>query len=66
MGNPTVRKISISLDARLLLFAEGYRARHGLASRSEVVARALELLRERELAEGFRAMAEEAGGQDRG
>jgi len=66
MGRRLVQKISISLDPRLLLFAESYRARHGLTSRSEVVAAALELLRQQELAEGFRAMAEEAGELERG
>jgi metal-responsive CopG/Arc/MetJ family transcriptional regulator len=53
------RKISVSLPTEWLRYTEIYRKTHGLSSRSEVIVRAMEALRERELAEGYRALAEE-------
>ncbi|MFC4637725.1 hypothetical protein [Deinococcus hohokamensis] len=45
----TVGKISVSLETDLLVFLTTYQERHHLRSKSEAVAQALELLREREL-----------------
>ncbi len=45
------RKISVSLPTEWLRYTEIYRKTHGLSSRSEVIVRAMEALRERELAE---------------
>ncbi len=50
-------KISISLSEELLTYVERYRQAHGLASRSEVLAKALRTLREGELAEGYRELS---------
>jgi len=50
-------KISISLTPEWLRFAEEYRKKHHLSSRSEVIVLALKKLREAEMAEGFRQMA---------
>ena len=55
----TAQKISVSLSQDLLRYAETYRKTHGLSSRSEVIALAVKALRERELAEGYKALAEE-------
>jgi antitoxin ParD1/3/4 len=52
-------KVSISLPEELLAYAECYRQTHGLSSRSEVLAQALRVLREAELAEGYRELAVE-------
>ncbi len=51
------QKVSISLPDDLLAYAERYRQSHGLSSRSEVLVQALRVLREAELAEGYRALA---------
>lgn len=53
------RKVSISLSQELLEYAESYRESHGLSSRSEVLVRALQTLREVELAEGYRELSAE-------
>ncbi len=53
------QKVSISLSEELLEYAETYRQTHGLSSRSEVLARALNTLREVELAEGYKALSAE-------
>ena len=55
----TNQKISVSLSQDLLQYAETYRKTHGLSSRSEVIALAVKALRERELVEGYKALAEE-------
>jgi len=52
-------KLSISLPEPLARFVEAYRRRHGLKSKSEVIALALKKLREEELIEGLEAMREE-------
>lgn len=52
------QKVTISLPGEMLCYADTYKAHHGL-SRSEVFTLALKLLREQELAEGYRAMAED-------
>ena len=52
-------KLSISLPKPLARFVEAYRRRHGLKSKSEVIALALKKLREEELIEGLEAMREE-------
>lgn len=57
--NKHSQKISISLSPEWLRYAEAYREKYGLNSRSEVIARAMQSLRERELAEGYRALTEE-------
>ena len=56
--NPN-QKISISLSPDLLRYAEAYQKAHGLSSRSEVITHAMKALRERELLEGYQAMAED-------
>ncbi len=50
-------KISISLPEEWLRYLEEYRRHHGAETRSEVVVRALQALREAELADGYRQMA---------
>ncbi|GAA5533026.1 type II toxin-antitoxin system ParD family antitoxin [Deinococcus aluminii] len=55
----TVGKISVSLESPLLAFLAQYQQAHQLRSKSEVIARALTLLRERELEEQYaEALAE--------
>jgi antitoxin ParD1/3/4 len=53
MKSSTAPKVSISLPADLLDFVEEYRLAHQAASRSEVFAEALRLLRKRELARAY-------------
>ena len=53
------QKISISLSPEWIRYAKTYQKEHGLSSRSEVIAKAMQSLRERELTEGYRALAEE-------
>lgn len=55
----TVGKISISLDQEVLAFLAQYQERHQLRSKSEAVARALGLLRERELEAQYAAALQE-------
>ena len=50
----TVAKFSVSVPAELASFLEAYREEHGLSSRSEVVTKGLEALREQALAEAYR------------
>jgi Arc/MetJ-type ribon-helix-helix transcriptional regulator len=59
MIQDTNQKISISLSPELLRYAEDYQKAHGLASRSEVIAHAMKALRDKELLEGYKAMAED-------
>lgn len=59
MADSARQKVTISLPGAVLEYADDYRDRHGVSSRSEVVALALQTLRERELAAGYRALAEE-------
>ena len=47
-------KLSISVPSDLIRFAESYRLQHHLDSRSQVIAKALERLREDELAREYR------------
>ena len=60
MEAATSQEISVSLSAELIEYAERYQKEQGLASRSDVIARALRALREHELAEGYRAWAEDS------
>ena len=53
------QKVTVSLSVDALSYADTYKETHGLATRSEVLALALKLLREQELAAGYRALAEE-------
>lgn len=53
------QKVTVSLPADALTYADTYRESHGLSTRSEVLTLALKLLRERELLEGYRALAKE-------
>ena len=53
------QKVSVSLSEALLEYADIYRQAHRLSSRSEVLAHALETLREVELAEGYRELSAE-------
>lgn len=59
MQQPPGNKISVSLPRELLEYAERYQLEHNLASRSEVIALAVRALREHELTEAYRALAEE-------
>ena len=58
MNGKSGRKVTVSLSTEVLKYADAYKKEHGL-NRSEVVTLALKLLRERELAAGYRALAEE-------
>lgn len=49
----STEKVSVSLPAEILRFAERYQKTHHLSSRSEVLVEAIKALRERELACGF-------------
>ena len=53
------QKISISLPQELIRYAETYQEKHGLPSRSDVIAEAMKALREKELAHAYRAWAAE-------
>lgn len=55
----TNQKISISLSPELLRYAEDYQKIHKLSTRSEVISLAIQALREKELLEGYKAMAED-------
>lgn len=63
--NPTsgttvaAEKVSISLPPALLDFVEEYRVTRGIKSRSEVIERALFILRERELDSAYREASAE-------
>lgn len=52
-------KVSISLPAALLEFVETYKTDHQCRSRSQVIERALELLRLQELEAAYREAAQE-------
>lgn len=52
-------KVSVTLPPDLVRFAEDFQLAHGLSSRSEVLARALQLLQEQELREAYRAASQE-------
>jgi metal-responsive CopG/Arc/MetJ family transcriptional regulator len=54
-----IEKLSISLPKETLNFVEQYRKRHKLRSRSEVFAKAVRMLNEKDLAEAYRASARE-------
>lgn len=53
-------KLSISMPRTLLDFVERYRVENGIRSRSEVIERALLVLRERELETAYRDASREA------
>ena len=57
------QKVTLSLPAETLSYIDAYRdvyrTSYGLTTRGEVLALALKLLREQELAAGYRALAEE-------
>jgi Arc/MetJ-type ribon-helix-helix transcriptional regulator len=55
----TTEKLSVSLPQDLVRYADKYRKSHLMSSRSEVLAEAVRALRERELAQGYRELAEE-------
>jgi Arc/MetJ-type ribon-helix-helix transcriptional regulator len=59
MKSGVAQKISISLSPNWLRYAEEYQQRYKLGNRSEVIARALRALREQELIQGYRQMAED-------
>lgn len=54
-----IEKISISLPKQTMNFVEQYRKQHKLRSRSEVFAKAVRMLSEKDLAEAYRASAHE-------
>ena len=53
------QKLSVSVSEPIARFVEGYKGEHGLKTKSEVVERALELLRERELEKAYAEAASE-------
>jgi len=53
-------KLSVSVPAQLVRFVEDYKSEHGLATKSSVVERALEVLRARELERAYAQAAAEA------
>lgn len=59
MTSMQVAKVSISLPQPLLAFVEDYRHSHAFKSRSQVIEKALELLREQELEEAYALAAKE-------
>ena len=56
MKSMNSQKVTVSLPDEMLRYADNYKENHGL-NRSEVFTRALKLLRQQELAEGYRSMA---------
>lgn len=54
-----VEKLSISLPVSLVEFVEKYRQEKGCKSRSQVVEKALELLREQEMEEAYQFASQE-------
>ncbi len=52
-------KVSISLSADLAEFVEHYKTAHACKSRSQVIETAVDLLRQRELEQAYRAAAQE-------
>ena len=52
------QKVTVSLPSEALSYADAYKEAHGL-NRGEVLTLALKLLRQQELAEGYRALAAE-------
>jgi metal-responsive CopG/Arc/MetJ family transcriptional regulator len=52
-----IEKISISLPKDAMRFVEQYRKQHKLRSRSDVFAKAVRALNEKDLAEAYRASA---------
>ncbi len=55
----TVEKLSISLEEPLVAFLGDYQTTHAVRSKSEVIARAVRLLREKELESQYAAATEE-------
>lgn len=58
MANTSNQKVTVSLPQDALHYADSYKEAHGM-NRSEVLVLALKALRERELAEGYKALAAE-------
>ena len=54
----TASKYSVSIPAELANFLECYQRKHGLSSRSEVVTKGLEKLKEAELAAAYKDHAQ--------
>ncbi|MBF2026221.1 MAG: CopG family transcriptional regulator [Oscillatoriales cyanobacterium C42_A2020_001] len=52
-------KLFVSLPASLVWFLEQYKTNHQLKSRSQVIEKALELLREQELEKAYREASQE-------
>lgn len=55
----TVKKLSVSLEEPLVALLGHYQATHAVRSKSEVIARAVRLLREKELETQYAAAIEE-------
>ncbi len=53
------QKLSVSVSESIARFVESYKGEHNLKTKSEVVERALELLRERELEKAYAEAASE-------
>lgn len=52
-------KLSVTVPSSLATFVETYKAEHDVATKSEVVERALRLLREQDLEQAYAAAAQE-------
>lgn len=52
-------KLSVTVPSSLVAFVETYKAEHDVATKSEVVERALRLLREQDLERAYAAAAQE-------
>jgi metal-responsive CopG/Arc/MetJ family transcriptional regulator len=58
MQNAT-QNVNLRLPGYLLAYLEQYQKQHGLSSRTEVIIKAIQTLREQELIEGYKALSRE-------
>lgn len=59
MQNAT-QNVNLRLPGYLLAYLEQYQKQHGLSSRTEVIIKAIQTLREQELIEGYKALSRES------
>ncbi len=53
MNVMNTQRFTISVDNELATFLESYQSQHQIANRSEVIAKAIKLLREQELGQAY-------------
>lgn len=53
IGSMNTQRFTVSVEKELAEFLESYQKHHRVASRSEVIAKAIKLLRERELGRAY-------------